>query len=65
MMQRASRLPGEVAPCPHCGKQPVHVQQAQRYHWMECPPCEIRTTRAESLQEALHAWESLPREVAT
>jgi hypothetical protein len=62
MIQRASRLPADVSPCPCCRKQPFHVQEAERLHWMECPPCELRTTRCDSLQEALHAWESLPRE---
>jgi len=63
MIQRESRLAGEVAPCPKCGRQPFHVETV-REHWMECPPCEIRTTKRESLQDALHAWEALPREVA-
>lgn len=66
MIQRASRLPGEVAPCPtpDCGRQPSHVQQCD-LHWMECPRCQIKTTKMNSLQEALHAWESLPRKEAS
>lgn len=65
MLQHESRLPGPVAPCPRCQRQPFHITHGAKWHSMECPPCEIRTTRADSLQEALHAWESLPREVMT
>lgn len=62
MMQRSRRLAGAVAPCPVCSRQPMHVEvRGPGLHFLECPPCELRTTREPSLQQALEAWESLPR----
>lgn len=62
MIQRSRRLTGEVSPCPNCVRQPMHVEiRGPGRHFLECPPCELRTTREPSLQEALEAWESLPR----
>lgn len=54
MIQRAKRLPGELAPCV-CGRQPYHVTQGPR-HFLECPPCSSRTAKFDTLQEAVQAW---------
>lgn len=57
MIQRARKLPGAIAPCPCCGKQPFVVEQA-RLVFLECPPCGSRTAKRETLQEAVASWEA-------
>ncbi|GAP67358.1 hypothetical protein MBSD_n2679 [Mizugakiibacter sediminis] len=64
-MQREHRLEGQLAPCPSCDRQPRAVNTLGRDLWhLECAPCELRTTKRATLQEAVEAWESLPRAVA-
>lgn len=63
MIQTSRRLPGTLTGCPDCGRQPFHVHvRGPGKHFMECPPCELRTARFSTLQQAVAAWENLPRE---
>lgn len=61
-MELARAMPGEVAPCPGCKGQPLLVQQRGRdlYH-CECPRCRVRLWDVPSAQDAVAAWEGLPR----
>lgn len=58
-MERISRLRGQIAACPGCGRQPMYVQNKIRggQHWLECPPCGTRTSRFGTLNEAVESWE--------
>ncbi len=58
MIQIASRLSGKLAPCPSCGGQPTHIRvRGVERHFLECCPCQSRTSKYGSLQEAVEAWE--------
>lgn len=62
MIQTSRRLSGLIAPCPTCDRQPLHVHvRGPDKHYLECPPCELRTARVPTLQQAVEAWESMPR----
>jgi hypothetical protein len=58
-MQRMIRITGEIAPCPGCGKQPKHWNEPARggAHFLECSPCNVRTARHSTAQQAFEAWE--------
>lgn len=59
MMQVAKRLEGKLRACT-CERQPFHVHApGPGEHWLECPPCLVRTPRFGSLQEAVQAWDSV------
>lgn len=61
MIQTAKRSK-EAAPCT-CGKQPMHVcRQDGRDHFIECPPCGIRTGKFASHVLALMAWRAPSKE---
>lgn len=57
MIQRESRFPGALAPCPGCGRQPYHVEHGSKWHSLECHPCKVDTGKHASVQEAVAAWE--------
>lgn len=62
MIQTARKLEGELSPCPDCMRQPFHIHvRGRNLHFLECPPCELRTTKHPTLQQAVDAWERLPR----
>jgi hypothetical protein len=57
-MQRVIRHTGLFAACA-CGRQPKHISERwDRAHWMECPPCGVRTAKFGTAQEAVAAWEA-------
>lgn len=56
-MQVEKKLEGRLTAC-RCGKQPMHVHtRGRELHHLECPPCQVRTQKFESLQLAVEAWE--------
>lgn len=58
MIQTAKRLEGKLTPCPSCNGQPTHIHcRGPGKHFLECCPCQVRTPRYDSLQEAVEAWE--------
>lgn len=62
MIQTMRKLDGEISPCPQCGRQPFHVHvRGRELHFFECPPCELKSVRKPTMQEALQTWEDLPR----
>ena len=66
MIQTARKLPGSLAGCPECGRQPYHVHvRGKDRHFLECPPCELRTPRHDTLQQAIAAWETMADEQQT
>lgn len=61
-MQRLVPITGTLTPCPGvgCGRQPKHWLDLRGagQHLLECSPCQNRTPRFASFQEAVEAWES-------
>ena len=58
MTQRQIRINGELNQC-SCGKQPKHYQQLGKdTHFLECPPCGVRTAKYPTFQEAVSDWEN-------
>lgn len=58
-MQKQFTMTGELAPCPGCGKQPkgYNVLGGDTY-FLECAPCQTRTARAPTMQQAIEHWEA-------
>ena len=60
-MQRLVKIEGELTPCPgqRCGRQPKHWIDCRGggQHLLECSPCQNRTPKFPTFQEAVEAWE--------
>ena len=57
---------GEVSGCPRCNGQPLLFQNMSGSKWhCECAPCRVRLWACDTAQEAIEAWESLPRREVT
>lgn len=57
MIQVEHRIAGTLSACAH-GHQPKHIEvRGKGQHFLECAPCQVRTAKFPSLQEAVEAWE--------
>lgn len=57
MIQRESKLTGELAVCA-CGRQPRHYEVlGKMLHVLECPPCGRSTGKHAALQQTVEVWE--------
>ena len=64
MIQVQHTIAGELAAC-KCGRQPKHFETLGKgLHHLECPPCDLRTAKHESFQEAVAAWEQMHAAIA-
>lgn len=59
MIQTARKLDMQ---CPHCKRPVLHVYVRGRdRHFIECPPCDMRSGRFGDLESARRAWLALFR----
>lgn len=58
MTQRQIRIDGELTAC-KCNRQPKHyVHMGKDLHFLEYPPCGVRTGKFDTFQEAVEQWEA-------
>lgn len=58
MLQVVHRLSGRLTECPCCKGQPIHVHvRGADLHFLECPRCQIRTNRCDTVTGAIADWE--------
>jgi len=63
MTQQQIRIDGEIDAC-KCGRQPKHYHERGRNrHFLECSPCNVRTAKCDTFQEAVEAWEGQKTEI--
>jgi hypothetical protein len=61
MIQTLIPIEGQLATC-RCGKQPKHwLVRGKDQHFLECAPCNVRTQKYGTFQEAIEAWEAQER----
>lgn len=60
MLQRVVKDDVIVTPC-RCGRQPQHIEsmKSPERHWLECNPCNARTSRFANADQAYAEWEIL------
>ncbi len=58
-VQRMVKIEGQIAPCQGCGNQPRHWLETTHggQHFIECSPCNTRTPKFYTFQEAVESWE--------
>lgn len=57
MIQVHVPFTGGLRPC-ECSRQPHHYEcRGPSSHFLECPPCMLRTEKFPTFQEAVAAWE--------
>lgn len=70
MIERQISYSGELDPCVQCDKKPLLFRSEGNkekliagtlgsYYHFECPRCQIKTLRKQSIQEAYHDWEKI------
>lgn len=59
MVQVMVPIEGTLAACPSCGRQPRHYEvRGKGTHLLECAPCNSRTPKFPTFQQAVEAWEA-------
>lgn len=59
LISRQHKIAGSFTGCPGCGKQPKHFETLGRnLHHLECSPCNLRTLKMPTLQQAVELWEA-------